>query len=128
MISSHAPECTGTLLQTRTGLSTAGGHTNPCPPSLDNDLFIPRAQAGNHSSPPPAVYRKFLVILYQLLLSYFNCLTSLLIYYSFFTNNARTAFSTASTITPTSAKIASHILAIPTAARTRHNTLTPIAK
>ena len=36
---------------------------------------------------------------------------------NFFTNNARIAFNTARIITPTSAKIASHILAIPTAPR-----------
>ena len=49
-------------------------------------------------------------------------------YYNFFTNSARMAFRTAITITPTSAKIAIHIFAIPTAPRSRHRILIPIAK
>lgn len=40
-------------------------------------------------------------------------------FYSFETLNARIALRTASIITPTSAKIASHILAIPTAVSAR---------
>ena len=47
--------------------------------------------------------------------------------YSFFTNNARIAFNTARIITPTSAKIASHILAIPTAPRIRQISFTLMA-
>ena len=47
--------------------------------------------------------------------------------YIFFTNNARIAFNTARIITPTSAKIASHILAIPTAPRIRQISFTPMA-
>ena len=47
--------------------------------------------------------------------------------YSLFTNNARIAFNTARIITPTSAKIASHILAIPTAPRIRQISFTPMA-
>jgi len=46
---------------------------------------------------------------------------------NFFTNNARIAFNTARIITPTSAKIASHILAIPTAPRIRQISFTPMA-
>ena len=46
---------------------------------------------------------------------------------NFFTNNARIAFNTARIITPTSAKIASHILAIPTAPRLRQISFTPMA-
>ena len=41
-----------------------------------------------------------------------------------FTFRHLTAFSTASTITPTSAKMAIHILAIPKAPKIRHNALT----
>ena len=46
---------------------------------------------------------------------------------NFFTNNARIAFNTARIITPTSAKIAIHILAIPTAPRIRQISFTPMA-
>ena len=49
-------------------------------------------------------------------------------FYRFFTNRARIAFRTARIITPTSAKIAIHMLAIPMAPRSRNNTLIPIAK
>ena len=45
-----------------------------------------------------------------------------------FTNSDLTAFSTHSTMTPTSAKIASHIFATPIAPSTRHRNLTPMAK
>ena len=48
--------------------------------------------------------------------------------YRFLTISARMALSTASTITPTSAKIAAHILAMPSAPRIRHSTLMPMAK
>ena len=48
--------------------------------------------------------------------------------YRFLTISARIALSTASTITPTSAKIAAHILAMPSAPRIRHSTLMPMAK
>ena len=44
------------------------------------------------------------------------------------TNNIRMAFNTASTMTPTSAKMAAHIFAIPKAPKIRHNTFTPMAK
>ena len=46
----------------------------------------------------------------------------------FFTFRALIAFKTAITITPTSAKIASHILAIPIAPNIKQITLIPIAK
>ncbi len=48
--------------------------------------------------------------------------------HNFFTNNARIAFNTAITMTPTSAKIAVHIFAIPTAPKSRQRILIPIAK
>lgn len=48
--------------------------------------------------------------------------------HSFCTNRARMALSTARIITPTSAKMASHMLAIPRAPSTRHTPLTPRAK
>ena len=48
-------------------------------------------------------------------------------FYNFFTNSARIALSTAMIITPTSAKIASHILAIPTAPSMRQISLMPMA-
>ena len=48
--------------------------------------------------------------------------------YSLFTNSARMALSTARIITPTSAKMASHMLAIPRAPRIRHSPLMPRAK
>ena len=48
--------------------------------------------------------------------------------YKFFTYNVRIAFSTAITITPTSAKIAPHMLAIPKAPRIKQITLIPMAK
>lgn len=47
---------------------------------------------------------------------------------SFFTNNARIAFRTARIITPTSAKMASHMSANPSAPRARQISLIPIAK
>lgn len=47
--------------------------------------------------------------------------------YTRFTKRARTAFKTAITMTPTSAKIASHILAMPSAPRSRQINLTPMA-
>ena len=47
--------------------------------------------------------------------------------YSFFTKRARTALRTARTMTPTSAKMASHMLARPRAPRSRHRPLTPMA-
>lgn len=46
----------------------------------------------------------------------------------FFTNSARIAFTTAMTITPTSAKIAIHILAMPRAPSSRQISLIPMAK
>lgn len=49
-------------------------------------------------------------------------------YYSLFTNSARMALSTARIITPTSANMASHMLAIPRAPRIRHSPLMPRAK
>ena len=48
--------------------------------------------------------------------------------YRFLTISTRMALSTASTITPTSAKIAAHILVMPSAPRIRHSTLMPMAK
>ena len=48
--------------------------------------------------------------------------------HSFLTNSARMALSTARIITPTSAKMASHILANPRATSTRHASLMPMAK
>ena len=48
--------------------------------------------------------------------------------YKFFTNNVRTAFNTARIITPTSAKMATHMFAIPKAPRIRQRILMPIAK
>ena len=49
-------------------------------------------------------------------------------FYRRFTKRVRIAFRTASTMTPTSAKIATHMFAIPTAPRIRQITLIPIAK
>ena len=46
----------------------------------------------------------------------------------FLTNRARMALRTARTMTPTSAKMASHMLARPRAPRTRHRAFTPMAK
>ena len=54
-------------------------------------------------------------------------LAELICSYSFFTNSARMALSTARIITPTSAKMASHILAMPSAPRTRQMSLMPMA-
>ena len=48
--------------------------------------------------------------------------------YSLWTNKARIAFKTARIITPTSAKIASHILAMPMAPNARQINFTPMAK
>ena len=48
--------------------------------------------------------------------------------YSFLTNNARIALRTSRIITPTSAKIANHILATPMAPNTRQINFTPMAK
>ena len=50
------------------------------------------------------------------------------LFHRFFTLRARIALMTAITMTPVSAKIASHILAIPKALRIRQTTLTPMAK
>ncbi len=50
-----------------------------------------------------------------------------LLYHSFLTNRQRMALSTARIITPTSAKIARYILAMPTAPSTRQANLTPSA-
>ncbi len=47
--------------------------------------------------------------------------------YNFFTNRQRIAFRTARIITPTSAKIARYILAMPTAPNIRQANLTPRA-
>ena len=49
-------------------------------------------------------------------------------HYSFLTNSARMALRTARTMTPTSAKMASHMLAAPRATRARQASLTPMAK
>ena len=48
-------------------------------------------------------------------------------FYKLFTNNARIALSTAIIITPTSANMATHILATPSAPRTRHSSFMPMA-
>ena len=69
--------------------------------------------------------RFFTVIHFQF---FFFLHGSLHFLYSFFTFRARIALSTAIIITPTSAKIAAHIFAMPSAPRIRQTTLTPIAK
>jgi hypothetical protein len=52
----------------------------------------------------------------------------LIIYYKFFTFKARKELITANTVTPTSANIAAHMVANPTALNISTRTLIPIAK
>ena len=59
---------------------------------------------------------------------FFFHLVTILLSYRFFTNRVRIAFNTAITITPTSANIATHIFAMPSAPSSRQISFTPIAK
>ena len=84
-------------------------------PQLRQGTFL-RAQTGRIKPPgPPADPPESLGAM--------SCLCQ-----SFWTNRARMALSTARIITPTSAKMASHILATPSATSSRQPSLTPMAK
>ena len=84
--------------------------------SNPTDIVLVLDRSGSMDGSPPAAVRFFLLIWGKVAV------------YRFLTKRARMALSTARIMTPTSAKMASHMLAMPSAPSTRQISLMPMAK